>query len=613
LFLESGAQRAPYRLVSRLRRPAIVLVAILSFTAAFAEPPQVLGATASPPKVAIIVGPAGSDTPANRKWANAVATEAARYTTNVVKVYSPNATWSRVKAAIAGASIVVYIGRGRGFPSPYSYSLRPSSQDGFGLNPASGRGNSKTRYYGERYIRTLRLAPKAAVLLVRLSYASGRGEPGARQPTRTVARRRVDNYGAGFLAAGASAVIVEASTPAAYYLRAIFTRDVTLDQVWRAAPSHHGHVTSFSSRRIRGAIGRTDPVRTGAGYGRSIIGWPATKTTAVRLAQPKAVPPPPAPPKAPAPTPTPAPATSCGSSLRSRITSAASGSVLNLTGCTYTAGATVSKPLTIQGGTIKPARGTPGLVVTASNVKIDGLQVVGPQATTYQKDEAGIEVEGTVGTPIRNLTIRNCKIGKLGYGGIYVRHAASFVIENNRIYDGVYAGIMVVSGRGGKVTGNTIQRIGVVGADANGNNAYGIALSRGGGDLAASPRSADITVSGNTVEDVPTWHAFDTHGGERITWTDNTARRSRSGIFITGSPSSNGMVRSLDNDINGNTFSAPTGAGHYGVTSVYSTGGYVRNNTIAGWPSGHAVLTTSGGDAEATAVDLAISGNTVTP
>jgi hypothetical protein len=320
---------------------------------------------------------------------------------------------------------------------------------------------------------------------------------------------------------------------------------------------------------------------------------------------------------APVRTPTPTPAhpttpwptaASCGSTLQGRLNSAAAGAILNLTGCTYTAGAIVSKPLTILGGTIAPPRGTPGLIVTASDVTIDGLRVVGTQATTYDKDEAGIEVEGTVATPTRGLIIRNCEIGNLGYGGVYLQHVASFVVESNHIYDGVYAGIMVVSSQGGRIAGNTVQRIGVFGAAANSNNAYGIALSRGDGDLDADPRSADIVVSGNTVEDVPTWHAFDTHGGERITWTANISRRSRSGIFITGSAT----LRSLDNDIDGNTFYAPADADHYAVTSVYSTGGYVRNNIIVGWPSGHEILMTSGGDPSATAVDLTISGNTIT-
>lgn len=283
-------------------------------------------------------------------------------------------------------------------------------------------------------------------------------------------------------------------------------------------------------------------------------------------------------------------------------------SVLDLPGCTYTAGATIKKSITILGGTIMPPRGTSGLLVLASNVTIDGLRVVGAQGTTYDGAEVGIEVQGTVAAPIRGLIIRNCELGNLGYGGLHIQHGANFVVESNHVYDGVYAGIMVLSGQGGRIAGNTVQRIGVFGAAANENNAYGIALSRGGGNLTTDPRSADIVVSGNTVEDVPTWHAFDTHGGERITWTGNISRGSRSGIFVTGS----GGLRSLDNDINGNTFYAPPGADHYAITSVYSTGGYVRNNSIIGWPSGHEILTTSGSDASATAVDLTVSGNTIT-
>jgi hypothetical protein len=69
-------------------------------------------------------------------------------------------------------------------------------------------------------------------------------------------------------------------------------------------------------------------------------------------------------------------------------------------------------------------------------------------------------------------------------------------------------------------------------------------------------------------------------------------------------------VRSLDNDVNGNTFYAPTASTHYAITSVYSTGGYVRNNVAVSWPSGYDLLTTSSGDPDATAINLTVSANT---
>ena len=138
----NGAQRASRRSASR-HLQYVVLAATLAATAATAV--IVPASAASNVKVAIVVGPAGSLTATYRTWANAAATEALRYTPNVVRVYSPRATWSRVKAAISGASIVVYLGRGRGFPSPYSTTLVPTSEDGFGLNPLYNVNNTTTR------------------------------------------------------------------------------------------------------------------------------------------------------------------------------------------------------------------------------------------------------------------------------------------------------------------------------------------------------------------------------------------------------------------------------------------------------------------------------------
>ena len=71
------------------------------------------------PKVVIVVGPVGSTTAPIARDADAAAAEAPKYTPNVVKLYSPNATWDVVKPALQGASIVIYMGHGNGFPSPY--------------------------------------------------------------------------------------------------------------------------------------------------------------------------------------------------------------------------------------------------------------------------------------------------------------------------------------------------------------------------------------------------------------------------------------------------------------------------------------------------------------
>ena len=129
------------------------------------------------PKVVLIVGPVGSVTPYYRRLADEAAAAAAKYTPNVVKVYSPDATWTNVKRALEGASVVVYLGHGNGWPSIYRDSLYPPTQNGFGLNPHAGAADSH-QYFGEDQIGSqIKLAPDAVVIFSHLCYASGNTEP----------------------------------------------------------------------------------------------------------------------------------------------------------------------------------------------------------------------------------------------------------------------------------------------------------------------------------------------------------------------------------------------------------------------------------------------------
>src|SRR3954449_12476401 len=123
-------------------------------------------AAPTPPKVVIVVGATEDVTPSYRADADAIAAEAIKYTPNVIKLYSPNATWAQVKAAAQGASIFVYLGHGYGFPSPYRPVLSPSVQDGMGLNEIGGIDDNDKKYYGETSIANeIRLAKNAVVLL----------------------------------------------------------------------------------------------------------------------------------------------------------------------------------------------------------------------------------------------------------------------------------------------------------------------------------------------------------------------------------------------------------------------------------------------------------------
>ncbi|HET9344326.1 MAG TPA: hypothetical protein VFO05_01390, partial [Candidatus Limnocylindrales bacterium] len=216
-----------------------ILVATLTVASALLGLAVPTVAAASDAKVVIIVG---ADTPQYLDDANELYAEAIRHTSNVIRVYSPNATWAAVQSATNGANVVIYLGHGNGWPNPYSSSPNGYlTKDGFGLNASAAGTHYNLTYYGEPYIRDLDFAPGAIVFLHHLCYASGNSEPGKTPPTLSVAMQRADNYGSAFLAAGASAVIADGHSHTSYYLRSLFTEPQTLGEFWRGAPNYHGH------------------------------------------------------------------------------------------------------------------------------------------------------------------------------------------------------------------------------------------------------------------------------------------------------------------------------------------------------------------------------------
>ena len=224
------------------------------------------------PKVVLIVGPAGAATDRYRSEARAAASIARQYTPDVTEIYSPNATWPAVKEALQGASVVVYMGHGNGWPSRYRNALYPPSQNGFGLNPTAGRGDDAHQYFGEgRIAQSIHLAPNAVVLLNHLCYASGNSEPGLAEGTLATARQRVDNFAAGFVKAGASAVVAEAYDDPNHMLRAVLGGRGGIESAWRHAPAANGHTFGFESARSPGYVAEMDPEHTSSGFTRSIV------------------------------------------------------------------------------------------------------------------------------------------------------------------------------------------------------------------------------------------------------------------------------------------------------------------------------------------------------
>jgi hypothetical protein len=188
-----------------------------------------------PPKVAIIVGPTGAGTDRGRSNGDEIAAAAVAAGASVVKAYSPKATWAKVKAAVNGANIVVYIGHGNGFPNPYTSPPNSTSateltdrDNGFGLNrtETGGDGDSWSStmvYCGEKALlgtltssdgaaqRTycsggpITPAPNWVLINVDACYAPGASEPGQPKASESLAYEHVRNFSTPSLKLGAAA------------------------------------------------------------------------------------------------------------------------------------------------------------------------------------------------------------------------------------------------------------------------------------------------------------------------------------------------------------------------------------------------------------------------
>jgi hypothetical protein len=124
-------------LPNRIKLALVASLTIISSLMAAAP----VGAAATPQKVVIIVGPTGAQTDDYRSKGDAIYAVAVAAGATAVKVYSPNATWANVKAAVDGANIVVYLGHGNGYPNPYGTTELVDRTNGWGLNRTTAGGD----------------------------------------------------------------------------------------------------------------------------------------------------------------------------------------------------------------------------------------------------------------------------------------------------------------------------------------------------------------------------------------------------------------------------------------------------------------------------------------
>ena len=264
----TGAQRASSDRSARLTVVTLGFALIAAIAIAASPTP----AAAAGIKVVVVAGPVESSTAKYISNAKRYAAQARGYGATVIEIYSPNATWAKVKAAAQGANILIYLGHGNGSPSFHGAWSR-YSKDGMGLNATAGHGNSNVKYYGEYYFQTqVKLAANAVVILNHLCYASGNSEPGHADPSRDVAKQRVDNFGAGFLRTGAKAVFAEGTRDAGYILYNLFYTTKTIAEIFQGSANFDGRYDfQFQSRRNAQFTAWLDP-KAPTSYYRSVIG-----------------------------------------------------------------------------------------------------------------------------------------------------------------------------------------------------------------------------------------------------------------------------------------------------------------------------------------------------
>ncbi len=202
---------------NRFRAALVASLTIVSSLMAAAP----AGAVVTPQKVVIIVGPTGAQTDYYRSKGDSIAAAAEAAGATAVKVYSPNATWAKVRAAVNGANIVVYLGHGNGFPNPYNSGAEPTDRDnGWGLNRTTTNADgdnwgSTMVYCGEKaLLGTLTSsstaqwaycggstntdgispAPNWVMIYSNACYTPGASEGWDTPATESVALQRVRNY-----------------------------------------------------------------------------------------------------------------------------------------------------------------------------------------------------------------------------------------------------------------------------------------------------------------------------------------------------------------------------------------------------------------------------------
>lgn len=266
-----------------------------------------------------------------------------------------------------------------------------------------------------------------------------------------------------------------------------------------------------------------------------------------------------------------------------------------------------NKTITAYGAIVKATgTGNTGVYTIAagsSNIKILGGSYRGPvyggtpvPNPSYPASNGCIRILGTYNNVCSDITIQDAEIAGWNDYGIFAENVLRGQFNNNHIHtigrDGVrtYGAVMT------DVSHNHIHDItpGFSGVAPN-LNAYGVTFTRNptneGTPLVNHPPTSYCTANNNLIEDIPTWKALDTHGGQNIVFANNVIRNCRFGFGIDeGDTSTLENAPPVNITVANNIVtlgSANAGAAGINISSTSAasrgTGVIVTGNTITGY------------------------------
>lgn len=230
------------------------------------------------------------------------------------------------------------------------------------------------------------------------------------------------------------------------------------------------------------------------------------------------------------------------------------------------------------------------ILITANDVTVRSLRLVGPQRI------CGHAIDMGSGSPtLTNVTVQDNRIDNF-YAGILVQGVDGFRVAGNELTNLTDFGIDTFPAKNGVIDHNIVLNV-----SGDGGNAYGIVASRNASSP-NNPRSTDIVISNNRVENIPIWECYDTHGGQRIHFIDNTCKNAKLGINVafsgTGRTDPNALAP-IECEVRGNTIEKNPAEAYrdaivFAGTTTQAATGVVADNILVGFgPTGIYVVNTS--------------------